>query len=50
MLSAFSVHRDFWVPARHILDSFFDPLRQISVLFVGSIDSQQILDPSIDPQ
>ena len=29
-----------------LLDNFFDPLRKILVLFVCSIDSRQILDPS----
>ena len=45
-LDSFSIHQDFWVPAQHILDNFFDPLSQISMHSVCSIDSWQILNPS----
>ena len=46
LLDSISIHQDLWVPARHIFDSFFDPLSKIIVLSVYSIDSRQILDPS----
>ena len=28
LLDSFSIHQDFWVPVRHILDNFFNPSRQ----------------------
>ena len=27
LLDSFSIHQDFWVPVRHILDNFFNPSR-----------------------
>ena len=42
LLNSFSIHQDFWVPVRHILDNFSIHQDKIFVLSVCSIDSQSI--------